>query len=658
MAIEKMNLLDINSTNDNLEDVLVILSELDNFHPEKASKIIESVHGSRSMNADNPYGELLNEITATANRLGIELVDRPCSEELLDELIHLAHGEETADAAYSKENIQKFIKELQTQSDLYDRTVKEFENMNKENQAAMDILSHIETSSFSFDELFSCKYLKIRFGRLPIADVDYLDKNGHYAFVEFKREKNFVWCAYLVTKDYVREVDNLFSSISFERVKIPEFIHGTPNDAMNTMKEEVSRGNEYMETVLQSRQKYISKVKEQVETYFIVLNHLNETYAARKYVVGLGNQFEILGFAKSKDAIEIKKKFETIEGVRVRINDPYSDKRLVPPTILKNNWFTKPFEMFVEMYGLPAYGQMDPTPFVALTYTILFGIMFGDLGQGLLLSLIGLFASKKMHMKLGDVGVRIGLSSAAFGLLYGSFFGDEEILTPFFTEILGLSGKPIHTLDPHFTMTLLLSTVAIGAILIITSIVLNTIQNFRNHRYGEALFSQNGLAGVVFYAGLLGGIALQMGLGMQVMTMPYILLVIVLPLILIFFKEPLTHKIENKELFPEGFGGFFVESLFESLEICLTFVANTMSFLRIGGFVLSHAGMMLVVYVLAGMVGSTFSPLVLIIGNLFVMGLEGMIVGIQVLRLEFYEMFSRYYDGGGIEFKSIKEITE
>ena len=190
------------------------------------------------------------------------------------------------------------------------------------------------------------------------------------------------------------------------------------------------------------------------------------------------------------------------------------------------------------------------------------------------------------------------------------------------------------------------------------SITINTIINFKNKKIGEALFSQNGLAGIVFYGGVLAGIGLQMGLGISVFNTAYILGLIVLPLVLIFLKEPLSHRLEGKDMFPNGFGGFFVESIFETLEVFLTFVANTMSFLRIGGFVLSHAGMMLVVYVLAGMVGPAFVPVVLIFGNLFVMCLEGMIVGIQVLRLEFYEMFSRYYEGGGIEFRPLSALKD
>src|SRR5699024_3541153 len=109
----------------------------------------------------------------------------------------------------------------------------------------------------------------------------------------------------------------------------------------------------------------------------------------------------------------------------------------------------------------------------------------------------------------------------------------------------------------------------------------------------------------------------------------------------------------KKPPFPEGVGGYLSVELFELFEVVLSFFSNTMSFLRVGGFVLSHAGMMAVVFTLSEMVGSAASPVVIVVGNLFVMGMEGLIVGIQVLRLEFYELFSRYFDGDGVPFTPV-----
>ena len=323
-----------------------------------------------------------------------------------------------------------------------------------------------------------------------------------------------------------------------------------------------------------------------------------------------GKSAAIYGFATVKDANVIKEEYEKMDRVRVDLTPPMSDYRLKPPTKLVNHWFAKPFGMFVEMYGVPNYTDMDPTNFVALTYCILFGIMFGDVGQG-------------------------------------SVFGSETLIKPFFVPLKASN-----------TMTLLGTAVAIGAVLIIITISFNTYMNGKKKNWGEFLFSQNGLAGLVFYLAVIA-LIINMIAGLHLpLGLPFVVFFIVVPILLMFLKEPLTRKIGGYPMFPDGFGAFFTEGFFELFDVLLTFITNTVSYLRVGGFVLSHAGMMLVVYTLAGMVGGFGYWIVLVLGNIFVMVLEGMIVGIQVLRLEFYEMFSRYYEGGGRPFESMKEALD
>ena len=222
--------------------------------------------------------------------------------------------------------------------------------------------------------------------------------------------------------------------------------------------------------------------------------------------------------------------------------------------------------------------------------------------------------------------------------------------SPLFTEILGLSEKPIHVIDPNFTMTLLLSAVGLGVFLILTSIGLNIMINFKRKDYATALFTQNGVAGFVFYASVIGMFAGEMILGLKLMNTLTLSIFVYFPLFIILMHVPLKNLLHKQKLKPhEGWRGYLVESIFELLEIVLSFVSNTMSFLRVGGFVLSHAGMMVVVMTLKEMTGSA-GLLVLVIGNIFVIGLEGLIVGIQTLRLQYYEMFSRYFAGGGKKY--------
>jgi V/A-type H+-transporting ATPase subunit I len=273
--------------------------------------------------------------------------------------------------------------------------------------------------------------------------------------------------------------------------------------------------------------------------------------------------------------------------------------------------------------------------------------MFGDVGQGAVLILVGFLAWKLKKLRLGLVGTRIGVFSIIFGCLFGSVFGSEEILTPFFMPMKSTN-----------TMPLLLAAIGIGVLLIIISMSFNVYINAKKKNWGEFLFSQNGVAGLAFYICVILLAINALGkLGLPLGT-PYILVGIVLPILLIFLKEPLNRKMQGYKMFPEGFGSFFTEGFFELFDVVLTFITNTMSFLRVGGFVLSHAGMMLVVYTLAEMIGGVGYWITLVLGNAFVMCLEGMIVGIQVLRLEFYEMFSRYYEGNGKPFISMKENLE
>ena len=126
-----------------------------------------------------------------------------------------------------------------------------------------------------------------------------------------------------------------------------------------------------------------------------------------------------------------------------------------------------------------------------------------------------------------------------------------------------------------------------------------------------------------------------------------------IPLLLIMLKEPLTRLVQKKQPAIEGSKPmFFVQSFFELFEVLLSYFSNTLSFVRMGAFAVSHAAMMEVVLMLAGAAnGDSVNWLVIILGNIFVCAMEGLIVGIQVLRLEYYEMFSRFYKGDGREFK-------
>lgn len=639
MGIAKVNLIDLTSNVSNLDRVLMRFIDLKNFHPVLASEIVEKVSGLTSFISENPCQQMLQDIAVIESKYDLNLPNI-----------------EYRDENYNLNQMYEYITDLKSSLEVEVTQINELEAFIDKHENALIQVKNIQSLDVSLNDLFACEYVFMRFGRLPNDSVEKLSffQNRPFVFKSFNTDNNYVWCMYFTTQEYKREVDNIFSSLFFERSFIPEFVKGTPKQAIAAIKFEIDSAKEKIAaykkdicSITDDSQSNLAHIKGQ-------LLFLNRLFESKKYVVGLGDKFTITGFMQKEDTKAFVDAFKDLDDVNVEIHDADTDRRITPPTKLKNGWFSRPFGMFVEMYGLPGYNEMDPTPFLAITYSLLFGMMFGDLGQGLVLMLVGYLALKFKKMRLGAIGIRVGLFSALFGLAYGSFFGNEEILTPFFTDVLGLPGKPIHVMDGNFTMTLLISAIAIGALLIVITMILNIITRLKKKDYVEVLLSHNGVAGLLLYGYIGVGAALQMGLGIPVFNILTMIPFVFVPLLFIFLKEPIHRKVHHEKMFPDGFGGFFVEAFFELFEIMLSYMTNTMSFLRVGGFILSHAGMMLVVTSLMGMVGNA-GLIVMIIGNVFVMALEGMIVGIQVLRLQFYEMFSRYYSGNGVAFNALNQ---
>ena len=323
-----------------------------------------------------------------------------------------------------------------------------------------------------------------------------------------------------------------------------------------------------------------------------------------------------------------------------------------PPTKLKNPKLFRPFEMFIRMYGLPAHDELDPTMFVAITYTFIFGAMFGDVGQGLCLFLGGglLYLTKKINLA-GIISVA-GIFSTFFGFMFGSIFGFEDILEArWLRPAEAMANLPfIGQLNTVFVIA-----IAFGMALNILVMLFNVANAAKAHDLENMLFSQNGLAGLVFYGFLVLTIVLYMT-GHRVPG--NVLMVIFLggPVLCFVFKEPLGNLVRRKrEKIEEGKVMFIVQAFFELFETMLSYFSNTISYVRIGAFAVSHAAMMEVVLMLSGAANGNTNWIAFVLGNIIVCALEGLVVGIQVLRLEYYEMFSRFYKGNGREFKPFNE---
>ena len=636
MSIEKMSLVTIRGERGQLDEVLLRCLDSGVFHPESAGSLSEYSSALSVMKEENPYAALGKKLSAIALDADIDLGNT--SFEGLD----LQNKEIPGYIDKLDGKLKKLLSKKRGSEQLIDS-----------HQKALQRLRHLTgLEDVNFDRLFSCKYIKLRFGRLPVESYQKLRSYSDRPFILLSSENDggYVWSLYFCAIADVQEIDGLFHSLYFERVRVPDYAHGTPQEAIDFIEKDLQREQKVLEGIREEISSIAAGEKERVQKLYAKLCLLGKAFELRDKAASVKGDFVVLGYVPSKEAAAFEKSFAGLDKVAVTLKDPGEEPRLTVPVRLRNLAFVKPFEMFVDMYGLPSYQDLDPTPYVAFSYILLFGIMFGDLGQGLMVSLLGLFLYKKKGMAIGGIMSRIGLSSMVFGFLYGSVFGFEELLIPVHQALFG---RPhlIQVMEGSYTNFLLLAAVGVGAVIIIISIGFSILLGLRRKDWERVFFSNNGLAGLVFYLAVLFAVVATMALGINVLTPLYIVPFFVVPLLLMFAKEPLGKICRGeKELFPEGVGGFVVENFFEMFEVLLSFVTNTMSFLRVGAFVLVHAGMMVVVFTLSNMVGGAGSVIVIIVGNIFVAAMEGLIVGIQVLRLEFYEVFSRFFDGEGRPF--------
>ena len=514
-------------------------------------------------------------------------------------------------------------------------------------------LEHQLSSILKFDFINYC------FGRISLQYYDnfrdYISKIPDTLYFKCDSTAEYVYGVYFVSASMRERIDAIYSSLHFEpiplREQLPKELQQEENPFL-TIAQTIENLDDQIASVNDKLLEQVSKHKSlflQAKAHY---EGLSEHFEVRKLAACTKEDekvyFILCGWMPEKEALALMKETESDEQIDVLFEDKEADEFNPAPTRLKNPGIFRPFQMFIRMYGLPAQGEIDPTIFVALTYAFIFGWMFGDVGQGAVLAVGGFLLYKFKKFDLGAIVGFAGIFSMLFGFLFGSIFGFEDIIKAYWLRpITAMSDMPlIGRLNTVFVIA-----IAFGMGLNLIVMIFHIINGLRTKDKEYAFFDQNGLAGFVFYGAAAAVIILFMT-GRPVPGAIVLALLFGLPLLLIAFKEPICRALDKKKkLIQDGKVMFFVQMFFELFEILLSYFSNTLSFVRIGAFAVSHGAMMEVVLMLAGAQQGSPNWVVVVLGNLFVCGLEGLIVGIQVLRLEYYELFSRFYKGTGREFK-------
>lgn len=504
-------------------------------------------------------------------------------------------------------------------------------------------------NNLDISRLIYMKYLVFRLIKISKENYDKLKKNYENipaVILKVAVEGKYVIVVSITPETLEETLEKIFSSLNYTILPIPKEIRGTVIEVTDQLTKSIEEDQEFIESLKKSLEDYRGKYEDELKKGYSRLE-MEKKIEDFKSEIAIGNKlFFMFGFVPIGNISQLKRKLGKYFGDQLIILVDDVNKpglSMTPPTKLNNMKLFSPFETLVKMYGTPDYREKDPTVFFGLTYMVLFGAMFGDVGQGLVLLICGLlleFIWKKTN--LGGILSRIGLSSIIFGFLYGSFFGSEEILP-------ALVIRPMANIND-----ILIMSVIFGVILLLSSYVYSIINFSQERNIEEGLFGRNGLVGLSFYLILLYNI-FQIFIAKHNILPVYILIMIGL-LLLMLFRVPLSQMLTHSNNHSREFSiNHYIEEGFGIIETLLSMLSNTISFLRVGAFALNHVGLYIAFLTLARMMSTSWGNwTVLILGNIIILTLEALIVFIQALRLEYYELFTKYYRGDGIEYTPVK----
>ena len=530
----------------------------------------------------------------------------------------------------------------------------------------------------SYSELEHLSFLSLRIGRIPENQYEDLKDRLEGSAVVIKLGNDASHVLVASSKKGRFALDAELKSHNFVELEVPSDFKGVPESALKGLEEQKAESEKRLNELNEEKANFAETHKSQLEHLLGCFTIAVQIEAITGRLESTELVYRITGWIPATETENYMKGLDELtEGrIAIRVYEPFevpsvmSGKEQVPVK-LQHGKFVKSFERMIFSYGSPIYGSIDPTPFVAVFFTILFGIMFGDFGQGLFFVLFGILMGLNVIKvggwnKFAPIFMAIGISSSIMGLLTGEFFGTETVLEPFAEWVTGFFGKPhapiLHLMpsaDPksiYVMFGVFGVAVAIGFVINTCGLLLNIINNLIRRNYAEALFGKNGIAGAVFFWYVIA-LVLRIVLAKHSVAL-YDIIIIAVSLFFAAFAEPFERALEGeKPLFENGFGTYIISSLVEIIEVISGYLSNTISFVRVGAFALSHAVLNFTILTLTNMVGGPGSAggiIVLIAGNALIIVLEGMIVAIQVIRLQYYEFFSKFFHETGKEFKPFR----
>ena len=594
---------------------------------------------------ENPYDELLSKVT-TVWKVAQELIPDP-SPVTITKSFTLTNARYTVDKASRRLEVwEKRRNVLMEEEELL--------------SAAKLFIEALKNADFSPKELADGKFVHTFFGRLSNENYQRLIESGEESPIAINGLtviNGNTWIMAITVPGYEDSTKKLLDAVYFKEFSLKEISEQLEgDDPLLLINKRISNRQRAIKGLARAAKEMLKEHRSEYELLYSQLYTMQRVYDVCKGRGEVSGMFLLSGWIPADTLAGIYKTIEEEAPMTtVMVEDTkditYSGIRV--PTMLKNNPMFRAFQDIVAMYSLPSYGEIDPSPIVAISFVLFFGFMFGDIGHGLMIFLGAMFLVKNGMMKksFGQVIKSAAVSSMVFGALYGSIFGVEDII-------------PALWLSPmHDTNRLLIIAICLGVFMISLGLILNMIQQYRNRDFGRLLFDGQGMAGLFLYWTMAALAAIYMtGTEISDFAANMMWAGIGLMMFLMVFRDILARYLLRQK----GESESVVLNVFEIMHNLMSFVSNTASFVRLAAFALNHVGLSMAVIMLSEMVhslpgGIVMKGLILVLGNIVIVCLEGLIVFIQTLRLEYYEFFGKFYKGGGSAFKPVgwnKELAQ
>ncbi len=456
-------------------------------------------------------------------------------------------------------------------------------------------------------------------------------------------------------KEHEAEIAKILRIRRFEEIQTPPRLRGCgleeasskiESEVAGVEKEEKELLEELREIAAKEKNKLLQikellKVEEFLDGASTLFGKTAKTYVLNGWVPGAQVDKAVNVIQKSSDNY-----------CTISIEDPKEGEK--PPTLLSNPPQTNSLELLTNTYGSPKYGEIDPTTVMAVTFPLVFGLMFGDVGQGFLIISLGYFLRFRLRAsetvkKLGGTLILCGIAAMLVGFLYGSIFGLEG---EHLKHYLGFELHPLWLNPMQDIPSSIAFALRLGVVLLISGCMLSIANELLHRRYVHALVSPYGLIGIWL---LVGGTIIVSKHGTDIVALVKdvnaILVAIGVPFVLMLVGAWKFTRI------PVGM------AFLEAYENTSRYLLNSLSFIRVLIMAIVHGALSMIMVMLmdkmpASLWGSALKTITFIGGNIAILIIEMFVSFIQTMRLHYYEWFSKFYSGEGRRFDPFKVIRK